>query len=591
MSSATKTFLSTSLLNAVFFFAVFLVTRPSELKFNVEPDPSDVRYLIVAQKKIPLSEPELPTVRISPLEKKYVLLPTSERSEVLSRKYDEAFFAGKRIAEMVTWASSLNVANTVHSTAELNQWWSINKPRPWKKESWNKYPYWESGLARYLEGMEKQLRKLNALPPNRTRYLRFSEFDKLLRLHQTKIEEALQTLNDGQKKEYLLHLEQLVFAQLRSQIPPRLNIPSVTQDVYVPEEVFLTKDFGVYVVEVPYFSQTKELYSKLQMLMNDSPVTLTATTSGFTSQSITLSSYDDVITLQNPEATREGELANYSPELRLHKIAVPISQTDRLQWTWKSYDQFSLSTEYLNVRQIQEVLQQVPWQWSRQAESVTSDTDESWTIENHFYLYALYFSILNLVLGGVYIGYLSLKVYLPKQIHDFDRRVEALLQQNVVWAFLQSLIASLGNSSGLFIALLRVFLLGLFSAGLFINILLIKSKYDFITIALFIVLLCLIILYKSAAASTLKLGLSIVILMPILSFIASTGFATRFGVWAFLFLATGMVQVMIEHYMTVQVRSLQQVLSELYKDFQAIKKCCVHILRLHKKPKIKKRQS
>lgn len=601
MNTETLKYSALKILVVTFFTVVFIsflifVFWPAPVQFKVDHSDQFGQYSLVAQKKVPIYGHALPSVRFSPLEKKYIFLPYLETINVFSKKYDEAFYSSKRIAEIQVWHADLQIAGNITSTSQLLDWWEKKQPKLWNPWSWENYGYWESDLARYIPGMEIALEKLNHLPPTRARYLGVKEIYLVLSSDQKYLRDIIGNSNlNLDEKKYLLNLQNEVFTTLYSQFPfPATFLQEENKDVYVPEEITGANDFGMYQVSIPYFiPETKDL-PNLSLSLNERPITITATDSGFISEDLLLASKNDVIFLRGLSSSmsaqlstssasvflrqlesnstddfaREDALFHYTPELKLKKVGVPASSENRLNSTAIENNQFILTASYLNNVQIKDLLAQVPWYWNVQSlEPLNTETVRSWKFVNSLHVLLMIIAIASSVVFFFALLILVIEMFFPSQLIMFYSKFEKNISQYVFLRNAKVFVSYIQKTFRVWIGLLRALLLLLFVLGCSINILLIKTNFDLIIIMLLFMYFLLVVLYRSSSLNSIKIGIALLCFLPLLLTVTNLPLAVRFGVWPFLFLSAGMIQYLIEQRIDLSQRNLIELFSQMSNDF------------------------
>ncbi len=149
------------LLGNVSVMAWLFFQNPSVSKLKSEKlAPYPIEYIYeptYATDQIQQAPISYPFVKTPPWDIKYPLLTFREEFHLGTKRFDELFFAEKRIAELLLWGNQLKVNYSIKSggVESLKAWW--------KTQTIKSYDSWEASLTRYVLRMENRFKELQSL--------------------------------------------------------------------------------------------------------------------------------------------------------------------------------------------------------------------------------------------------------------------------------------------------------------------------------------------------------------------------------------------------------------------------------------------
>jgi hypothetical protein len=225
MSNKIRTILLTLFVGTIASFFYFSYTyqqifTQKQLKKNIANKldqrlyPGNIKLYTIGRDSV-----NYPYVRIKPGEGMYIIARLLEKKNFLTSRYDQTFFANKRIAELEKWGNEIPVLEIAHNTQQLSSWWKLQKPQWYEFNNYGRFNSWESELARYLNNMETQIVTIKGYSDedSRREYLMGDVENQIYNNHNKLIEIVHKSQMNPQKKEYLSkHIEQ-IYAHLFNQ--------------------------------------------------------------------------------------------------------------------------------------------------------------------------------------------------------------------------------------------------------------------------------------------------------------------------------------------------------------------------------------
>ncbi len=238
-----------SLISTYFFFKSSNIS-PQKINFN-NFSPQEKEYTILTNKSlIPKIQVRYPYVS-TPLsnEKKYFLINLLEHLDLKQKKYDQLFFASKRLAELSKWRNNIpiklknnrNNLTKILTTKELLIWWGKNKPKIFEFNKYSNYNSWEATLARYYLLYNKAINK------SKKDNLELKQEYGYLKKHQQYLSSVIfNSFKSNQDKIYLQSLADNIFSSLEKKLTKQIKIPQQNKIQYSLNNIVKEKEWGTY---------------------------------------------------------------------------------------------------------------------------------------------------------------------------------------------------------------------------------------------------------------------------------------------------------------------------------------------------------
>ncbi len=194
-----------------------------------------------------------PFIKTPPWDIKYAFLTFREEFHLNTKRYDELFFAEKRIAEVLLWGKNLSVSRDpelnklVHKKTDRNS--VVNSLKKWwKNQLLKKYDSWEASFVRYLSRVENRIEelsksKLSQKDLNSEKIYLASH----LKAHYIDVNKTIRESGKSQEdRKYLSYINTSIFNYLNNKTLDGVSTINENQISLSLIKPFVEKEFGLY---------------------------------------------------------------------------------------------------------------------------------------------------------------------------------------------------------------------------------------------------------------------------------------------------------------------------------------------------------